>query len=130
MGVWPCLPWEHGGRLGPSVTRGREDVWRALPPALLQRQLDLSVVEPLTQREPEALGVGDGLADSGGAASSLITVSPDFPKLVRGPAQGSPWLGGARSGGQVAVTVASGLEKNGGRSGRGPRRGCMGEDLG
>lgn len=27
----------------------------------------------------------------------LITSSPDFPELVRGPAQGSPWLGGARS---------------------------------
>lgn len=45
--------------------------------------------------------MGEGLTDSGDVASSLITNSPDFPKLVRGPAQGSPWLGVARSGGQV-----------------------------
>lgn len=85
---------------------------------------------PFFNGEPEALGVGEGLADGADAATSLITNSPHFPKLVRGPAQGSPWLGWARSGGQVTVIVASGLENNGRRRGRGPRRGSLREDVG
>lgn len=44
-------------------------------------------------------------------AYPLITNCPDSPEPVRGPAQGSPWLGAARSAGQVTVTVASGWEK-------------------
>lgn len=67
--------------------------------------------------------MGERLTDSGDVASSLITNSPGFPKQVRGPAQGSPWQAAARSEGQVTVTVAPGLEKNGGRSRRGPGRG-------
>lgn len=65
-------------------------------------------------------------------ASSLITNSPDFPEPVGGPALGSPWLGGARSRDQVIVTAASGLDKNGGSSGRDPERRSMrwGEGVG
>lgn len=63
-------------------------------------------------------------------ASSLITNSPDFPELIRGPAQGSPWLKGAKSRDQVTVTAASGLEKNGRSSGRDPGRGSVRKDMG
>ena len=83
---------------------------RAPPLVLLLGQLNL-FCGWTCNREPGPLGVAEGLADSGDVAYSLITNSPDFPKPVRGPAQGSPWLGVARSGGQVTVAVASGWEK-------------------